>query len=144
MTAREQGFTLLELLVVMALIGIVAAMAGQSFLGAVRTNQLRDASAQLSADFEQVRSSTFRYNRNATLRITGADTYELTTNGVKTTRNLPNGVTVTPINASVTYNAPYSLLSTPPVTLELRRAGHPKVFTLWTVGVTGKVLLDAK
>lgn len=139
-----QGFTLIEVLIVMAVLGIVLAIAGNSLLGYLQSQQMREAARQVAGDLERVRSGAMRYNRDATFEIISSTSYRMTVNGVAQTITLPDSaqITSTPANATLTYSAPYSELSSAQATIVVKRTGSTKQTTLRTVGVTGKVVQD--
>ncbi len=139
-----QGFTLIEVLIVLAVLGIVLAIAGNSLLGYLQSQQMREAAQQVAGDLERVRSGAMRYNRDATFEIISATSYRMTVNGVAQTITLPDSaqITSTPANATLTYSAPYSELSSAQATIVVKRTGSTKQTTLRTVGVTGKVVQD--
>lgn len=139
-----QGFTLIEVLIVMAVLGIVLAIAGNSLLGYLQSQQMREAARQVAGDLERVRSGAMRYNRDATFEIISSTTYKMTVNGASQTVTLPSStlLTSTPANAKLTYSAPYSELSSAQATIVVKRVGSTKQTTLRTVGVTGKVVQD--
>ncbi|MBX8464251.1 prepilin-type N-terminal cleavage/methylation domain-containing protein [Deinococcus sp. RIT780] len=139
-----QGFTLIEVLIVMAVLGIVLAIAGNSLLGYLQSQQMREAAQQVAGDLERVRSGAMRYNRDATFEIISSTSYRMTVNGASETVTLPDSaqITSTPANAILTYSAPYSELSSAQATIVVKRTGSTKQTTLRTVGVTGKVVQD--
>ncbi|GHG24280.1 hypothetical protein CBQ26_11490 [Deinococcus indicus] len=139
-----QGFTLIEVLIVMAVLGIVLAIAGNSLLGYLQSQQMREAARQVAGDLERVRSGAMRYNRDATFEIISSTSYRMTVNGASETVTLPDSaqITSTPANATLTYSAPYSELSSAQATIVVKRTGSTKQTTLRTVGVTGKVVQD--
>ncbi|MFC4638428.1 pilus assembly FimT family protein [Deinococcus hohokamensis] len=141
MSRQQEGFTLLEILVVLAILGIVFGLVLSSMLGFIRSNQLRDAATQVQGDLEQARSSTLRYNRPAQFRVTSASTYELLINGQRSSRTVPNAVTLAPLNTTVDYTAPYSVMSSASQSIVLTLGS--KTRRVRTVGVTGKAVVDA-
>ncbi|MCD0164465.1 Tfp pilus assembly protein FimT/FimU [Deinococcus sp. 12RED42] len=139
-----QGFTLIEVLIVMAVLGIVLAIAGNSLLGYLQSQQMREAARQVAGDLERVRSGAMRYNTEATFEIISATSYRMTVNGVAQTITLPAStqITSTPANATLTYSAPYSELTSAQASIVVKRTGSTKQTILRTVGVTGKVIQD--
>ena len=66
---RERGFTLLEMLVVVAIVGIAASMAWPSLTGVIRRQRLAMAMNTLSADLQYTRMLAVRSGWGAVLRF---------------------------------------------------------------------------
>jgi general secretion pathway protein G len=92
---RLHGFTLLELLVVMVIIGLLAAYVGPRYFSQVGRSEVRSAQAQI-----------------ATLR-TALDTYRLDTGSYPSTEQGLAALTTRPAN-SVRWNGPYLQRAVPP------------------------------
>lgn len=60
----NKGFTLLELMIIIAVAGIVAALAVPNYLASRERAKLRGATSNLVADFELARSRAIRENGN--------------------------------------------------------------------------------
>jgi type IV fimbrial biogenesis protein FimT len=69
---RREGFTLLELLVVLAIFGVMAAMAAPSMTEWRKNNALRNATREISQAFRYARSEAIA--RNATITVFSAGT----------------------------------------------------------------------
>lgn len=65
--ARPQGFTLLELMITLAVVAILAALATPSFTGVVNSNRLTSQANELVAGIQTARSEALRRNRRITL-----------------------------------------------------------------------------
>lgn len=72
------GFTLVEMLLVLVIAGIMAALAGPSFVTWIRTITSRGAADQLATDLALARVQAVRNGQTASIRITDADTYVVT------------------------------------------------------------------
>lgn len=166
LTGARQGFTLLEILVVIAIVGIFAAVLWDANLRNVRQQQLRDAATQLQSDVNRARAQAVRMSSDSSVTLTStaasspATTYRTswvtTVGGSATTRTvtLPNGVSVAPYAtattpavtspSSVTYGAVYAESSAPNGVIW--RLSHPAGPVLYVklLGVTGKVMLSAQ
>jgi type IV fimbrial biogenesis protein FimT len=68
---RECGFTLIELMVVVALAAIVLALAAPSFSGLLERRRLEGAAAELGTDIQYARSEAVQRNRNVFLETGG-------------------------------------------------------------------------
>lgn len=62
MQNRQAGFTVVELLVAIAIVGILAAMAAPSFIGVVNTNRLASNANELLSVIQYARSEAVRSN----------------------------------------------------------------------------------
>ena len=148
---RARGFTLLELLLVCAIIGILSGLGVMSLRNAILNARLSEGSAQLAADLQRARSSAQRYNRDSVFSISGspATSYTLTLNGGTTnggttqTRALPPDVKLTTTARTITYTAPFGELGVGDLKLILEMPERTdKTRVIKVLGVTGKVYLS--
>ena len=145
---KSDGFSIIELLIVCAIIGILGAVATTNFRNASERARVGEASAQLAADLQRARSSAQRLNQDAVLRIgsTSATTYTLTLGTQDPiTRTLPANtrVSVPAAPLAITYNAPFgerSLVNN--VVLTARSSSGYEGREIRVLGVTGKVYLS--
>ncbi|WP_288402716.1 type II secretion system protein [uncultured Deinococcus sp.] len=156
-----QGFTLLELLVVMAIIGALIGVIGYFSYRWTRTAQLREAAYQVITDLRRARSQAQLTSSSSLMTLcssTGAacstsDTssspvYSTAWGGTGSgTRSLPYGVQIRNSvgGNSVTYTAPYAEVDAPTGTVWTLTSPVNGVAPLYikVVGVTGKVSLSA-
>lgn len=66
---RAPGFTLLELLIVLMLMGLIAAMTVPSFSGGVSTTQLRSAAREVAAGLRLARDQAIAQRADAVLEL---------------------------------------------------------------------------
>lgn len=135
------GFTLIELLLVVALLAGLLVGAMNVSAGEIRRAELDKAAIGLQADLTQVRGYAARQGQLGRLRATSATTYELRMGTQQLSRTLPAGVSLSPTNFDVTYQAPdATVLSGSSTLLDLSRGTDSR--TLRLVGYTGKVVRE--
>ncbi|XCN71915.1 MAG: GspH/FimT family pseudopilin [Candidatus Electrothrix aestuarii] len=79
---NEQGFTFAELMIVIAIFGILSAMAVPSFLRSLPERRLTNATRNLYSDFQKARLLAVRNNRNVVVSFDpDAGTYKYTNIG---------------------------------------------------------------
>lgn len=140
---RRAGFTMLEVLIVLVVLGIVFAIGFVNLRSWVQSNTLREGASQVGADLERLRSSAWRTNSDGRMIIgSGGSTYTLVLSGSSTVQTLPSGVSLSAGSTTeVQYNAPYGELNDAVSnTLTLSMAGYGSSEKLYLVGVTGKVI----
>ena len=145
MIERAKGFSIIELLIVCAIIGILGAGAATTFTSATRRARVGEASAQLAADLQRARSSAQKLNLDSSLKIesTSATSYTLTIGAQDPiTRTLPPNTQVTVKTAplTLTYKAPFGEMSASESVLTVYTEGV-KTRDVRVLGVTGKVYL---
>jgi prepilin-type N-terminal cleavage/methylation domain-containing protein len=114
-SSSAAGFSLLELLIVVALVGIVCAMALLGFQKSNRSFRLTGATRILSANLETARVDSVRRHGGASININSATSYTVNADfdgtGTSTARtiNLPDGTTLSyslpPANTSINPSA---------------------------------------
>jgi prepilin-type N-terminal cleavage/methylation domain-containing protein len=99
----ERGFTLVEVLLVVLLIGIVMAIASSSWFGAVESRRVDAATSQLAADLRQAHSKAINRLAPQTVTLTtGSSQYTMT--GVTGSVDLDedSGANLVVVNTGVT------------------------------------------
>jgi len=147
---KRSGFTLLEGLVVLAVLGILLAIATPSYLRWRANTVTNEAALQFARDIERTRTEAKR--RNTRMRI------ELTSNtaaqgyfridlasGARTSISLPPGVRLEPLGASMgaTFSPPYGTTDAPLRSFAVFWQNDASITrTIRVVGVTGKVIVQ--
>lgn len=114
---KKSGLTLVEILVVMAILGILLAIASVNLNGARQRALVREAAASVATALLQARSEAQRYNSNVVVALEGGTAFTIrqVRNGslVSRTVRLPAG-TVAQVPAggatTLTYRAPFGVL----------------------------------
>ena len=156
--ASQSGFTLLEMLIVLAELGILFAVGLTTFAQQSRQTLIRQAAVQIQADLEQLRSSSIRYNRNfefrwsnTTLNGYSVDANDPVTAGAVINRNrvLPDGVEIdvagsTPTTVSISYSSPLAVVTAAPPVFRVRIVNSTSTNPLFIkiIGVTGRVAIS--
>jgi len=97
MRARSKGFTLLELMTIIAIVGILVAVAAPSFTDSIARRRLEGVANELSADLQYAKSQAAAINTNVSL-VTTAHGYAVgsyKTITLDSTITLTDAVTVT-------------------------------------------------
>lgn len=89
-TKYNGGFTLIELMVVVAIISVMVGLAGPNLMNMVKTTTLRNATRQLRNDLQQAKLIAIKDNKTVNITI-NANNYII--DGATVT--LPNGLTLT-------------------------------------------------
>ena len=147
-TSWNAGFTLLEMLVVMAIIGIIVAVGLPSF----RTWQLRtvieNAAQQFARDIDNQRIEAKRLNTSQVIRVVNLSSYKVGT----VTKTMPPGTTVVLNNTAtmpnpLRFDPPYgTTVSNPPSSILPRytigSTADSSIFrTVSVVSLLGKVIV---
>jgi prepilin-type N-terminal cleavage/methylation domain-containing protein len=74
---RREGYTLIELLLVLVLVGLVLAIAAPKFTSTIRYFTARSATSQVVADLALARTTAVRAGRSASFRVLSASTYSI-------------------------------------------------------------------
>jgi type IV fimbrial biogenesis protein FimT len=72
--ARNRGLTVIELMVVIALVGVLVALVAPSMRGLISAQRVRGTNAELVTDLQYVRSEAARRNRDVRVGFQASDT----------------------------------------------------------------------
>lgn len=144
---RKSGFTIIEFLIVIAMIGILASIGIPNYLTWRANTLTREAAQQFARDVERLRTEVKRSNVAMGVEVTsGEQSYTLDDRevslpgGVEVYRVLDDGTVVA--NTSFTFSPPYATADLKRRDFELRWISDPDIQrTVTVVGVTGKVIV---
>jgi len=147
---KRSGFTLLEGLVVLAVLGVLMVLATPSYLRWRANTVTNEAALQFARDIERTRTEAKR--RNTPMRIelasdTAAQGYlriDLVS-GARTSISLPPGVRLERLGASrgATFSPPYGTTDAPLRSFAVNWQNDASIVrTVRIVGVTGKVIVQ--
>lgn len=143
MRLKRKGFSLIEALLVLAVLGIILAIGTPNYLRWRASTAVKQAAAQLAQDLDKQRSEARRINQDRQLSFSvDANTY--TANGV--TKSLPSGVALqSASDTSLRFLAPHGTTTTDKAlrsyTLSWTNNGEIQR-TVRVVGITGKVIVQ--
>ena len=155
---RTSGFTLLEILIVMAIIGILAAIGYSSYLKTTRSNQVAEGARVFAGDLIALRDAAQKTSVDATITWTAAPdqaitSYVINRSNTDATRTPASAIVITCVSATggacsaktIEYDAPYAETEAGAV-FKISSAYDSSVRPLFVkVGnVTGKVMFSDK
>jgi prepilin-type N-terminal cleavage/methylation domain-containing protein len=146
---RRRGFTLAELMVVVVIMGLMAAMAGPRMLRWVQTIGQRGAFNQLIADLSLARIQAVRQGTTVSLNVIDADSYDVTVDafGGNPSRVLKRvdlnqsyrGTTLDPASGRIAFDSRGTLRPAPVSTITQITLARGSVTKRLTVTGVGKI-----
>jgi type IV fimbrial biogenesis protein FimT len=146
---RTKGFTLIELMITVAVAAILAMAAAPSFTSLIASQRIRTASFDLMANLTLARSEAIKQNADVTVASASgtnswANGWTISgTGGTIKTQPLYSGLTITAGSgtaSSVVYNRSGRVASNASVTFQISdgRSGSSVQPSCVTVGITGQ------
>ena len=145
--SRTAGFTLLEVLLVILMMGVLAVAGYQPYVASQQNRRLADGAEQFARDLQGQHFAAKRFNASRTATVTASATsYQLGT----TTVRLPDGVKFSSTSSgTVTFYPPYGTTiqsnGTVPAsnlqTFTLQLQNTTKTKTVTVIGLSGKVIV---
>jgi type IV fimbrial biogenesis protein FimT len=114
---RHKGFTMIELMIVISIIGILAAIAAPSFADMIERNKLKQAAEGLKSDLEWARSEAIKQSCNVSIVFTSGANWQY----VMTTCTIGTAKTVTSTSSAVSLSGTTFTANT--VDFDSRRGG---------------------
>lgn len=141
----QAGFTLLELLMVIAVLGLVGGMFTYTMMRSLKRGELRDAAYQMVTDLRRTRANAQKTGLASTLTLSaGQTTYTTQTVGsAPVNYTLPHAVKAVAARGglSVRYQPPFGTIDTTGNIWALQNAMGMTLYVK-VVGLTGKVMLS--
>lgn len=158
---RQTGFTLLELLIVIGMLGVLLALGFNNFLEYRQVLRMNEARAQVVQVMERTRQYTRRYNVTYGIKLNTDGTYEATARKADNTKlvtlvgppdttlptlsgRVPEGLTlyVRATNNEIVFRAPFGRTDADKdcVGISLQALGRTFASEIHVLGVTGRVL----
>lgn len=134
----RRGATLLELLVALAVFGLLAALGGLWVTGLREEVRLREAASQFALDLQRARAEARRQSRNWQVEVGSGGQYRIGPQGTLAQRSLPHGA-VFQGTGRVTFQAPYGTLDVPNYSFAVALGNRQ--LRVNVVGLTGKVVV---
>lgn len=145
---RQSGFTLIEILVVIAIVGILMSLGIVNYIRNVQAAEVRDAAALITSQLRQARAQAQKDSVDMKMSWNAAGQYGLApASGTATLRDLPKGVRLrcktTCEGSSVTFGAPFGELRSATGTVFEIVSPHAGIrsYEVRLVGVTGKAMM---
>ena len=144
---RVKGFTLVELMVVVALVAITAAIALPNLANFIRDNRVQSQAEELNSIFQYARSEAVTRRAPVTVSVNGgtgkvAVTLPDSANAVLRNLELGNGVTANPSSSTLDFRANGTASAAMTVTL-CSQSGADKGYQISVQG-SGRVALHPR
>lgn len=148
----SQGFSLVELLFVIAIVGIIFALGSVAMRNFLAQSQLTEATTQLVADLTKARTSAIKHSTSVTVTLR-ADSYTLTQDNpfLEQTYSIRNGATIDFLKRGayvnqaepIIYMHPYGEVDVPPKNQgwQIRLKKGNREHHIKVIGRTGKLII---
>lgn len=119
MPSRAHGFTVVELMIVVVIVGVLATLAGPSFSNLVATSRVKTAATDIHMSLVRARSEAIKRNTNITVDAPGGWASGWTiSSGVETHGPIPGDTLTITGDTTITYT-PNGRTTANPIRIDL-------------------------
>jgi type IV fimbrial biogenesis protein FimT len=145
----EQGFTLVELMITLAILAIIISMAGPSFVTMINNNRATGATNDLIASFQLARTEAIKRNETVLIQskngINWSDGHRIqvssTSEVLRDVDASHSSVTMTSTIPVISYTTDGGVLATTVFTIEACESGETRKSNSLTLGFSGSTTL---
>jgi type IV fimbrial biogenesis protein FimT len=145
----QQGFTLVELMITLAILAIIISMAGPSFVTMINNNRATGATNDLIASFQLARTEAIKRNETVLIQSKNGTNWSdghriqvsSTSEVLRDVDALHSSVTMTSTLPVISYTTDGGVLATTEFTINACESGATRKLNILTLGFSGSTTL---